>query len=103
MHVAWLGEGDMSADGIRALLFDVFGTIVDWRSSIIEEGRRNGPEWGVDVDWEKFADHWRSLYQSSMEPIRSGQQPWENLDSLHLGKALLRKCRGGIHLVNPAW
>lgn len=75
----------MSAGGVHALLFDVFGTIVDWRGGIIEEGRRIEADWGVSVDWARFADHWRSLYQPSMERVRSGQEPWSNLDSLHLG------------------
>ena len=68
---------------VRALLFDVFGTVVDWRGSIAKEGARLGAEWGLDLDWTAFADRWRSLYQPAMERIRSGAEPWANLDSLH--------------------
>ena len=46
--------------GVRAITFDVFGTVVDWRSSIIAEGRELGRRRGLDVDWEIFADRWRA-------------------------------------------
>lgn len=68
---------------VRALTFDVFGTVVDWRSSIIREGRALGGAKGLDVDWAAFADDWRGLYQPSMEQVRSGQRPWTKLDDLH--------------------
>lgn len=68
---------------VRALTFDVFGTVVDWRTSIIEEGRLLGREKGTDIDWEAFADAWRGRYQPSMSRVRDGEIPWTNLDSLH--------------------
>lgn len=70
-------------DGVKALTFDVFGTVVDWRGSITEEGRRLGREKGVDADWVAFADAWRGKYQPSMTRVREGEVPWTNLDSLH--------------------
>jgi 2-haloacid dehalogenase len=71
-------------DPPRALLFDVFGTCVDWRSSVIREGKVLGRRLGLrDVDWPAFADAWRGLYQPQMEGVRSGQRPWTNLDVLH--------------------
>jgi 2-haloacid dehalogenase len=67
-----------------ALLFDVFGTCVDWRSSIAREGEALGSRLGLGaVDWPAFADAWRDLYQPQMEPVRSGERPWTTLDVLH--------------------
>lgn len=68
---------------VKALTFDVFGTVVDWRSSIIEEGRALGRRKGIEADWKAFADRWRSMYQPSMSRVRNGETPWTNLDSLH--------------------
>jgi 2-haloacid dehalogenase len=70
-------------DAVKALGFDVFGTAVDWRSSIIEEGHALGRDKGIEVDWEAFADAWRGKYQPSMSRVRNGEMPWTNLDSLH--------------------
>ena len=66
---------------IRAIMFDVFGTVVDWRSSIADEVRKI-PELD-SVDGESFADSWRSKYQPAMERIRNGTRPWAKLDILH--------------------
>ena len=68
---------------IRALVFDVFGTVVDWRSSIIREGRALGERLGIEADWEAFADAWRGMYQPAMEQVRSGARTWVRLDDLH--------------------
>lgn len=70
-------------DNVQALLFDVFGTVVDWRSSLIEDMRRFGAERNIDADWAAFADDWRGLYQPAMEDVRSGRRPWTILDVLH--------------------
>ena len=67
----------------RALTFDVFGTVVDWRTSIAREGRAFGERHGVDADWERFADDWRGLYQPSLSRVRDGERPWTRLDDLH--------------------
>jgi 2-haloacid dehalogenase len=69
-------------DRVKALFFDVFGTVVDWRSSIVEEGRRFGERTGIDLDWEAFADHWRALYPPVMDRVRTGVLPWMVLDDL---------------------
>ncbi len=66
---------------VHAVMFDVFGTVVDWRSSIANEVRQI-PEL-KDVDAECFADRWRSKYQPAMERIRRGEEPWTKLDDLH--------------------
>jgi 2-haloacid dehalogenase len=68
---------------IKALTFDVFGTVVDWRSSIIREGEAFGRAHGATADWAKFADAWRGLYQPAMEEVRSGRRAWTKLDDLH--------------------
>jgi 2-haloacid dehalogenase len=68
---------------VGALVFDVFGTVVDWRGSIIRDGRALGARLGVQVDWEAFADAWRARYQPSMQRVRSGERPWVKLDDLH--------------------
>ncbi len=80
-YIVWL----MPVDSIKALLFDTFGTVVDWRGSIIAEGA----SWGCDVDWARFADRWRAGYAPSMDRVRRGELPWMNLDQLH--RALLEE------------
>ena len=74
----------MDSTNIKALAFDVFGTVVDWRGSLIREGMDLGREKGVvDVDWGQFADAWRKGYRLAMDRVRSGDVPWENIDTLH--------------------
>lgn len=68
---------------VSALVFDVFGTVVDWRSSVIREGEELGRRKGRSVDWAKFADAWRAGYAPSMDRVRRGDLPWTNLDALH--------------------
>ena len=68
---------------VEALLFDVFGTVVDWRGSIIAELEAFGAERGFTANWPQFTDEWRGLYQPSMEAVRNGQRPWTILDTLH--------------------
>jgi len=68
---------------IKALLFDVFGTVVDWRTSVIEECLSLERNTGVTGDWEKLTDIWRQNYIPSMDKVRNGDRPWVNLDTLH--------------------
>ena len=75
-----------STDGlsrVQVLVFDVFGTVVDWRSSVIAEGQRLGRAKGLTVDWAAFADGWRQGYAPSMNRVRTGELPWTKLDVLH--------------------
>jgi 2-haloacid dehalogenase len=65
---------------VRALVFDVFGTVVDWRSGV---AREVGRLLGDAVDAESFADAWRGRYVPSMDRVRHGEQPWTDLDGLH--------------------
>jgi 2-haloacid dehalogenase len=73
----------MEASGVKALIFDVFGTVVDWRGSVIREGEELGRKKNLDVDWAAFADEWRGRYAPSMDRVRRGELPWTNLDALH--------------------
>ena len=68
---------------VRAVLFDTFGTVVDWRSGISSAVRAFAANHALTLDPEQFADAWRGHYQPSMERVRSGQRPWVSLDILH--------------------
>ena len=68
---------------VKALTFDVFGTVVDWRGSISRAGRKLGKELGIRADWTAFADAWRAGYRPAMDDVRSGRLPWTNIDGLH--------------------
>lgn len=99
----------MSLSAIRALVFDVFGTVVDWRSTVIAEGQALGARMAVSghkgheaqeaaapgessaggalawsqVDWAAFADAWRAGYPLAMDRVRRGEWPWASIDVLH--------------------
>jgi 2-haloacid dehalogenase len=68
---------------VRALVFDVFGTVVDWRTSVMQEVEQLARRKGLSVDPGKFADAWRAGYGPSMNRVRSGELPWTRLDGLH--------------------
>jgi 2-haloacid dehalogenase len=67
----------------KALFFDVFGTLVDWRSGVAREAERILGPLGHRLDWLAFADAWRDQYQPGMEEVRSGRIPFSKLDVLH--------------------
>ncbi|WP_085026219.1 haloacid dehalogenase type II [Ensifer aridi] len=71
------------ADDIKAIVFDTFGTVVDWRGSIISDLTSWGVEQGLDVDWADVVDRWRDRYNPQKARVRSGELPWTNLDELH--------------------
>jgi 2-haloacid dehalogenase len=73
----------MALDTIEALTFDVFGTVVDWRGSLVREVEALGRRVGVAVDPDAFANAWRGLYQPSLSEIREGRAPWARLHDLH--------------------
>ena len=81
---------------VKSLVFDVFGTVVDWRGSIIEEGKAWGRTKGIRVDWARFADQWRKGYAPSIDKVRKGEMPWTNLDHLH--RALLEGLLKEFHI-----
>jgi 2-haloacid dehalogenase len=68
---------------VRAVLFDVFGTVVDWRSGIASAVAAFAERHRLTLDPEAFADAWRAQYQPSMERVRSGERPYVSLDALH--------------------
>jgi 2-haloacid dehalogenase len=70
-------------NNVKALVFDVFGTVVDWRGSIIAEGQTRWSPKFPNVDWGAFADAWRALYAPTMNQVRTGALPWTELDELH--------------------
>src|SRR5262245_24004293 len=72
-----------SMPDVQGLVFDTFGTVVDWRSAVIAEGEQLGRAKGLKVDWAAFADAWRAGYGPSMNRVRTGQLPWTKLDVLH--------------------
>jgi len=59
---------------VKALAFDVFGTVVDWRGSLIAEGRKLGRRKRIRANWAAFADAWRAGYRPAMNRVRSGDQ-----------------------------
>jgi 2-haloacid dehalogenase len=68
---------------VKALFFDVFGTLMDWRTSVAREAQQILQPRGVTIDWPAFADAWRDEYQPAMEEVRAGRIPFSKLDTLH--------------------
>ncbi|MDJ0395862.1 haloacid dehalogenase type II [Rhodococcus sp. G-MC3] len=83
----------------KALLFDVFGTVVDWRSSVAAECAAVLPS---TVDSHAFADSWRSLYQPAMQQVRSGAREFTRLDVLHLESLRTVLSEFEVQLPEPA-
>jgi 2-haloacid dehalogenase len=67
---------------VKACVFDTFGTVVDWRSSVIAEATNWGRAKGLNINWVEFADRWRQGYGPAMNRVRKGEIPWTNLDDL---------------------
>jgi 2-haloacid dehalogenase len=101
----------VAAPPVKALVFDTFGTVVDWRSSVAREVDALARRKGVAIDAAKFADAWRAGYGPSMNRVRSGELPWTKLDALHrmtLDKILVDFNFGGLtepekDELNHAW
>lgn len=72
-----------SLSSVKALFFDVFGTLVDWRTSVARESESILGSLGYGLDWIAFADAWRAEYQPGMEEVRAGRMPFAKLDVLH--------------------
>jgi 2-haloacid dehalogenase len=68
---------------VKALFFDIFGTVVDWRSGVAREAETPLAPLGYRLDWIAFADAWRGEYQPAMEDVRAGRIPFSKLDVLH--------------------
>ena len=99
-----------------AIVFDTFGTVVDWRGSLIAELTAFGRERGIEADWPALVDAWRGAYHPSMDRVRKGEQKWTILDDLHrasldqlvrdfgiegLSEADLRHINRGWHRLKP--
>jgi 2-haloacid dehalogenase len=86
----------LRVDGLGAILFDVFGTLVDWRTGVIEALRAFGERTDASADWAAFADDWRGAYAPSMDRVRRGESAWQNLDALHRASLVMLLERYGI-------
>ena len=112
-------ENQETLKNVKALTFDVFGTVVDWRGSVAREIKAMGDKKGFQLDWEKFADEWRNGYGPSMDKVRSGEieiakvggkinvsdaltkhVPRDDLEK-HIESANMM-CREGRHAIAPA-
>ena len=101
----------MSDLELKALVFDVFGTVVDWRTSIANEASDQLKNKGFDLNWLAFAEAWRAKYQPSMESVRSGKRGYVRLDILHLENLMevLEEFKvsglssGDLDYLNRAW
>ena len=78
-----MGDSPESTGAVRALCFDVFGTVVDWRGSVIRECEALGADKGLEIDGAGLADAWRAGYQPAMTPVRDGARAYVPLDILH--------------------
>ena len=76
-----MGRGN--GEGVEVLLFDVFGTVVDWRTSLQRWLQRFGRENKLQGDWSALVDDWRAAYEPSMAQVRQGERPYVTLDVLH--------------------
>jgi 2-haloacid dehalogenase len=94
-----------------AIVFDVFGTVVDWRGSLIADLSAYGGKRGITADWTALVDAWRAAYHPSMDRVRNGDVPWTKLDDLHRGSLDMLVEKFGIkglteadlHQINLGW
>jgi 2-haloacid dehalogenase len=89
-------------DAVKAILFDTFGTVVDWRGSLIDEFGAFGQGRGIAADWAGLVDAWRGAYKPSMDRVRSGELPWTRLDDLHRASLERLVAQFGIGPLTPA-
>jgi 2-haloacid dehalogenase len=76
-------ETMLTIPSVQALVFDTFGTVVDWRTSVIRELQALGERKGIQADWVAMADGWRAGYKPGMDTVRKGLRPWASTDVLH--------------------
>ena len=97
--------------GIKALTFDTFGTVVDWRTSIINDLSAYGRKHGLNVDWTAFVDEWKNAYKPGMDKVRKGVWPWTTIDGIYRRSldelaprfGLDRLDPDALHHINRAW
>jgi 2-haloacid dehalogenase len=85
----------------EVVAFDVFGTLVDWRSSITAELSRVGTRAGLAADWPAVADSWRARYRPALAQVLAGDQPFQSLDVLHAGMLEDVIAEHGLHALGP--
>ena len=88
----------MAIGEIKALVFDVFGTVVDYRSTIMREGEELSRQKGLQIDWDDFSYAWRSRYQPMLERVGRHELPWTKLDALH--RMALEEVLAEFHVTN---
>ncbi len=76
----------MNFSDVKALTFDVFGTVVDWRGSIISDATAFGAAKGLSVNWEAFIDAWKTCYKPGMDLVNQGTAPWNSVYSIYRKK-----------------
>jgi 2-haloacid dehalogenase len=97
--------------GIKALVFDVWGTVVDWRSSVLDELRALGQKRGLSIDWEAFLTDWHSAYYPGKERVNKGELPWTTVEAIYrqaLDRLLVQHRIAGltdseVEYLNRAW
>jgi 2-haloacid dehalogenase len=110
-YVAQAGAaGPAAMTSIKALVFDVFGTVVDWRTSVAQEVDALAKRKSVTMDGARFADAWRAAYAPNMNRVRTGDLPWTKLDRLHrmtldrlLTESPLELSEAETDALNRAW
>ncbi len=90
------------ADAVEVLLFDVFGTVMDWRTSLQKWFQRFGREHNLQADWVELVDDWRAAYQPSLARVRQGERPYVTLDVLHRESLDLLLARYGLSGVSES-
>jgi len=98
-------------DQVKALLFDTFGTVVDWRTSIINDLTAYGRKHGLNVDWTAFVDEWKNAYKPGMDKVRKGEWPWTTIDGIYRKAldemapryGLDRLDEAALHHINRVW
>lgn len=87
---------------MQALLFDVFGTVVDWRTSLVQDLSAWGERQGRAADWPGLVDAWRGAYAPSMDRVRRGDLPWTGIDALHRASLEALAPQFGLHGLDDA-
>jgi 2-haloacid dehalogenase len=101
----------MTSDAVTTLVFDVFGTVVDWRGSIIADLTQWGTHRRLDADWEALTDEWKTAYRPGMDAVNKGERPWcpvgeiyrEKLDELLPKYGLGAIDENDKHYINEVW
>ena len=100
---AWAQGASMKLeDTVKALVFDVFGTVVDWRNGVAREAEAILKPLSYSLDWLAFADAWRGQYQPGMEEVRSGRLPFVKLDVIHRRMLDRIRSRFGLEKLDDA-